>query len=239
MASAGGETPVRVLGLRASPFVTRVLIALKLKGVEYEFLQEQIGKKSELLLASNPVHKKVPVLLHNGKPICESLNIIEYVDEVWSSGAPPILPTDPYARATQRFWADYSDSKIIGAIQVLMGVKEGSKDEAASQMATALGHLDNALALVESGQGKEHGNFGGDCLGYLDIALGSYVGWLRALEKITGNGILDEAKFPRLVGWADRFLEHEAVVEVMPRTDELVEYHATFPLLRAGASSSQ
>ncbi|OEL24685.1 Glutathione S-transferase U17 [Dichanthelium oligosanthes] len=191
MASAGGEKQapaVRVLGLRASPFVIRVLIALKLKGVEYEFVEEVVSKKSELLLTSNPVHKKVPVLLHHGKPISESLNIIQYIDEV----NPSYIPTCPNAFGPTLRRQD------IGGIQVMRGVMEGNKDEAAGQMATALEHLESALALVESRHGKEHGYFGGDGIGYLDIVLGSYVGWFRAMEKITGNGILDEAKFPRL-----------------------------------------
>jgi glutathione S-transferase len=67
---------VRVVGGWASPFMNRVVVALKLKGVEHEMLQETVGKKSELLLRSNPVHKKIPVLLHHGKPIAESLIIV-------------------------------------------------------------------------------------------------------------------------------------------------------------------
>ncbi|ONL93418.1 glutathione transferase31 [Zea mays] len=59
------EAAVRVIGLWPSPFVIRVLIALKLKGVEFEFVEEVVGRKSELLLRSNPVHKKIPVLLHH------------------------------------------------------------------------------------------------------------------------------------------------------------------------------
>ncbi|CAL1383460.1 unnamed protein product [Linum trigynum] len=51
----------------------RPRIALNVKSVEYELLQEQFGSKCELLLKSNPVHKKIHVLLHNDKPICESV----------------------------------------------------------------------------------------------------------------------------------------------------------------------
>ncbi|EAY78953.1 hypothetical protein OsI_34058 [Oryza sativa Indica Group] len=104
-----GEKPaaaaeVRVLGSWASPFVMRVMVALRLKGVEYELLQETMGKKSELLLASNPVHKKIPVLLHRGKPISESLVIVQYVDEVWPPPASILPRDDPYAAAIHRFW---------------------------------------------------------------------------------------------------------------------------------------
>ncbi|TKY49324.1 Glutathione S-transferase 3 [Spatholobus suberectus] len=59
----------------------------------------------------NPIHKKIPVLIHNGKPICESAIIVQYIDEVWKDKA-PILPSDPYERAQARFWVDYIDKKV-------------------------------------------------------------------------------------------------------------------------------
>jgi hypothetical protein len=106
------KSEVKLLGSWASPYVMRPRIALNIKAVEYDFLEETFGSKSQLLLQSNPVHKKVPVLIHADKPICESLIIVQYIDEVWTS-APSILPSDPYDRAIQRFWAAYVDEKVL------------------------------------------------------------------------------------------------------------------------------
>lgn len=94
---------VKVLGAPPSPFVNRVQIAVNLTSVDYKFLEQKVGFKSELLLKSNPVHKKVPVMIHGGKPICESLIIVQYIDEVWTDGT-GILPLDLYDRAMARFW---------------------------------------------------------------------------------------------------------------------------------------
>jgi len=219
---SAAASAVRVIGLWPSPFVTRVLIALKLKGVEYEFVEEELhlGKKSELLLRSNPVHKKIPVLLHHGKPISESLVIVQYIDEAWSSAAPAILPADPYTRAVHRFWAQYIDDKLPPAIPTLRGSDDGDKEHAAGQLSAALQLLEGAF--LELSQGKSY--FGGDGVGYLDISLVSFVGWVRAVEKIAGVAFLDQAKVPNLAAWAGRLCAHAAVEDAIPDADKLVEF---------------
>ena len=107
---ASSQEEVTLLGATGSPFVCRVHIALKLKGVQYKYVEENLRNKSELLLKSNPVHKKVPVFIHNEKPIAESLVIVEYIDETWKNN--PILPSDPYQRSFARFWSKFIDDKV-------------------------------------------------------------------------------------------------------------------------------
>lgn len=106
---------VTLLDYWPSMFGMRCRIALREKGIKFEYQEEDLWNKSPLLLQSNPVHKKIPVLIHNGKPICESLIIVEYIDETWKGNA-PLLPSDPYQRAQARFWADYVDKKVRRSI---------------------------------------------------------------------------------------------------------------------------
>ncbi|CAN6303281.1 unnamed protein product [Urochloa humidicola] len=101
---------LQLLDFWVSPFGQRCRIALAEKGLPYEYLEQDLGNKSELLLRSNPIHKKIPVLVHDGRPICESLIIVQYIDEAFPGS--PLLPSDPYARAQARFWADYVDKKV-------------------------------------------------------------------------------------------------------------------------------
>uniref|UniRef100_A0A7N0TR95 Glutathione S-transferase n=1 Tax=Kalanchoe fedtschenkoi TaxID=63787 RepID=A0A7N0TR95_KALFE len=69
---------VKVIGMWSSPFVMRPRITLNLKSVGYEFLEENsVLEKSELLVKSNPVHKKMSVLIHGDRPVCKSLVILE------------------------------------------------------------------------------------------------------------------------------------------------------------------
>lgn len=102
------DEEVVLLSWWASVFSLRVKIALAEKGIDYNKKEEDLFNKSPILVKYNPVHKKVPVLIHNGKPICESLAIVEYIDEVWTS-SPSLLPQDPYQRANARFWAGLTD----------------------------------------------------------------------------------------------------------------------------------
>ncbi|KAF5176834.1 Glutathione s-transferase [Thalictrum thalictroides] len=210
---------VKILGSWASPFVMRPCIALNIKSVDYEFFQEEVGYKSELLLKSNPVYKKIPVLIHNDKPISESMIIVEYVDEVFTG--PSILPTDAYDRALARFWTVYVDDKWFGSLR---GVAAGKTDE---EKAIALEGVTSGLALLEEAfekLSKGKGFFGGDSIGYLDIALGSCLAWLRVTEKFSGTSIIDETKLPNLYAWSERFCSDPAVKELMPDTEKLFEF---------------
>ncbi|CAK9172224.1 unnamed protein product [Ilex paraguariensis] len=212
---------VKLLGGWPSPFVMRARIALNIKSVDYEFLQEKVGEKSELLLKSNPVYKKIPVLIHADKPICESLIIVQYIDEVWTSG-PSILPSDPYDRAIARFWAAYIDDKWFPSVRGIALIAEGDeeKKEAVQEVATGLELLEDAFPKCNKG-----GNFfGGERIGYLDIALGCFLAWLRVTEKLNNVKLLDEAKTPNLCKWAESFCSDAAVKDVMPETDKLLGF---------------
>ncbi|XP_058193319.1 glutathione S-transferase U17-like [Rhododendron vialii] len=210
---------VKVLGSAPSPYVNRVQIALNLKSVNYEFLQEQFGSKSELLLKSNPVHKRIPVLIHGEKSICESLIIVQYIDEVWIDG-PSILPSDPYDRATARFWAAYFDDKWLPTIVVLRdAVGEEAKAAALEKVIEGLVPLEDAF--TKCSKGKDF--FGGDTIGYLDIAFGSFLRWISAIEVMANVKLFDEIKTPKLFGWAKMFGSNAAVKDVIPKTELLVE----------------
>ncbi|KAJ4981894.1 hypothetical protein NE237_032731 [Protea cynaroides] len=118
---------VVLLDFWPSPYGMRVKIALAEKGVEYQYRDENLQDKSPLLLQMNPINKKIPVLIHNGKPISESLIIVQYIDETWKDVKAPLLPSDPYQRAHARFWADFVDNKIYSCVRGIL--RSSSKGE--------------------------------------------------------------------------------------------------------------
>ncbi|KAK4429930.1 Glutathione S-transferase U17 [Sesamum alatum] len=215
---------VKVLGAWPSPFVNRVLMALKIKSVEYELIQTNPHEKPEILLKSNPVHKKIPVLIHGDKTVCESLIIVQYIEDVWATG-PSILPSDAYDRALARFWVAYIDDKWYPLVKVLRQTEgEEERTELIQKVSEGLVLLEEAF--VSCSKGKDF--FGGDNIGYLDIVLGSCLGWLRVTEIVLKLELLDRTKTPQLVKWADRFSSDDAVKDVLPETEKLLEVYRKF-----------
>ncbi|XP_031264971.1 probable glutathione S-transferase [Pistacia vera] len=213
-----GEQGVKLLGAWFSPFAQRVELALKLKGVKYVAVEEDIFNKSPLLLKSNPVLKKIPVLLHNEKSICESLVIVEYIDETWKLN--PILPQDPSDKAVARFWAKYIDEKLIEVIRKILFSKAEEQEEAVKQAKEAL------EVLEEEVKGKKL--FGGDTIGLIDITLGWISLWLGVIEEASNVQIFDSEKFPCLAKWVLNYLEYPFVKETMPPRDQLADFFKNF-----------
>nr|XP_034570874.1 uncharacterized protein LOC117835635 [Setaria viridis] len=217
-----GDGELKLLGLWASPFVTRAKLALQMKGLSYEYIEEDLSNKSELLLSSNPVHKAVPVLIHNGKPVCESSVVVQYIDEAFAGTGPSLLPADSYERAVARFWAAYLEDKMVTPWARWFSVKtEEEKAEAMRQAIAALGALEGGLK--ECSGGKEP-FFGGESVGYVDVLLGGMISWVKATELLSGAKIIDASKTPLLAAWMERFCELDAAKAVLQDVAAVVEY---------------
>ncbi|XP_034898353.1 probable glutathione S-transferase [Populus alba] len=204
---------VTLLDLWASPFGMRVRIALAEKAVKYEYSEQDLWNKGALLLQMNPVHKKIPVLVHNGKPVCESLIIVQYIDEVWKEKA-PLLSSDPYQRAQSRFWADFVDKKLYELGKKIYTTK-GEDQEAAKK------DFIDSLKLLEGELGDKP-YFGGETLGYVDVALLPFYCWFYAYETIGNFNI--EADCPKLIAYCRRCLEKENVSKSLEDPQKVFDF---------------
>ncbi|XP_073107716.1 glutathione S-transferase U25 [Elaeis guineensis] len=207
------QDEVVLLDFWTSPYALRVRIALAEKGVAYQHKEENLWDKSPLLLNSNPVHKKIPVLIHNGKPVCESLIILQYIDEVWSDRC-PLLPKDPQQRANVRFWADFFEKKIDASGSLTWRVKGEAQVAAKNEFITQLKLLEDELA--------ENPFFGGETFGYMDVVFVSFASWFYAYEKSANFSIEEEC--PRLTAWKKRCVERESVSKNIPEPEKIYEY---------------
>ncbi|XP_050367876.1 probable glutathione S-transferase isoform X1 [Argentina anserina] len=205
---------VVLLGFWPSTYALRLRIALAEKGIKYEYKEEDVYNiKSQLLLESNPVHKKIPVLIHNGKPVNESLIALQYIDETWNDKA-PLLPSDPYLRSQARFWADFVDNKVAVFGRKIWMTKGDEQEEAKK------GLLD-CLELLE-GELGEKPYFGGEALGFVDVALVPFYNWFSMYEKFGNFSI--EAERPQFVAWGKRCMLKESVSKSLPDQQKLYDF---------------
>ncbi|XP_010026667.1 glutathione S-transferase U5 [Eucalyptus grandis] len=103
---------LKLHGAWTSPYGQYVLWALKLEGIPFEYIEEHLSNKSDLLLQYNPVHNKIPVLVNGGRPICESTVIIEFLEEKWPQHPP--MPSHTQGRAMAWFCAKLAQEKVLG-----------------------------------------------------------------------------------------------------------------------------
>ncbi|XP_057506037.1 probable glutathione S-transferase isoform X1 [Actinidia eriantha] len=204
---------VVLLSIWPSMFGMRVQIALEEKGVEYEYKEEDLINKSALLLKMNPIHKKVPVLIHNGKPVCESSIAVQYIDEVWKDKF-PLLPSDPYQRAQARFWADYIDKKIYDAGRKVWTTKGEDQEVGKEEFIDCLKVLEGALG--------DNPYFGGEEFGFVDVSLVPFYCWFYGYETCGNFSI--EAECPKLIAWAKRCMERESVSKSLPDPQKIYDF---------------
>ncbi|KAM0012426.1 putative glutathione transferase [Helianthus debilis subsp. tardiflorus] len=207
------ESEVVVLGWWVSMFTTRVRIAVAEKGISYEYIEEDFPEnKSPLLLNHNPVYKKVPVLVHKGKPICESLIIIRYIDETWKEGY-SLLPSDPYLKSQAAFWADYIDRHIYEGLKMIITSKG---EEMKKGVEKILGYL----KVLERELGEKP-YFNGESFGFVDIALISYYSHIIA-DGTLGNFSI-EKHCPKLHVWATQCMKRESVWKTLVDPNKIYE----------------
>nr|ATL77055.1 glutathione S-transferase 5 [Phellodendron amurense] len=205
---------VKLFGTWTSPYSRRIELALKLKGIPFQYIEEDLSNKSPQLLKYNPVHKMVPVLVHNGKPITESQIILEYIDETWKNN--PFLPQDPYQRAMARFWAKFIDEKVKAAEMKAKSVEGKEIELVVEEFFEEMKFLENEL------KGKDF--FGGETIGFVDIVANIVAFFFTVTQQAVGVEAFTPEKFPVLFKWIGKITEIDVVNECRPPREKHLAY---------------
>ncbi|MDG2527193.1 maleylacetoacetate isomerase [Caulobacter endophyticus] len=160
----------------------RVRIALGLKGLPVDQVFHHLRRGEQRApdyLAINPQGLLPALAIDDGRVLTQSLAIVEYLDETHPE--PPLLPSDPFARAQVRAVAQAiaCDIHPVQNLKVLARLRDLGLDEPAVQ-GWAAGVIEEGLDAVDKLLAGQSGRFAfGDAPGLADLVLVPQLGNAR------------------------------------------------------------
>jgi len=215
-----------VVNMRFCPYAQRTVLCLNAKDIDYEVINCALMTKPEWLLELNPFGK-VPVLMHKGHTIYESLVTSDFVDEAYPGR--PLHSADPAAKARDKMLVELFNKVIMPQMKIWFGWKIGQDEEHraahwAESMAS-LEHFERELGLRKSTF------FGGEEQpGWLDYMLWP---WFERISiyplvfKDESRLAFQPSKFPLLASWISKMKSDPAVAQYILEDDVHVEFMKT------------
>jgi stringent starvation protein A len=171
------------------PYCARVRIVLAEKGVEVDVVEIDLSDRPAWLYEKNATGR-VPVVEEEGRPLPESVVIMEFLEERFPE--PPLLPADLAERAAVRLLV-FRDKELTDPYYAFRRGEDG----AGERLDAALGQIDALLG--------DRPFLGGAEYGLADIA---YVPWLLRARDMLG---VELDGFPSLVDWLTRLEQRPAI----------------------------
>ena len=207
---------MKLCGGRLSPYYERIILQLKLKGIEDQIEQPGIpggDRQSDEFLVLNPLGK-IPVLIDGDLVLPESNVIAEYLEEKFPE--PSLLPGDAAARARARLIARLGDTYLINPLFTAFFQLQ-SKEPNQGILDLQVADINKGLKTLENfSQGGER--MVGDGWTLADVAL---IPIFFFLDRFSGPlGIDVYADRPKTKAWRDATLasdlgaESEAAMQV-------------------------
>jgi len=104
---------------------------------------------------------------------------------------------------------------------VVTAQAEEERAEKVKETLAAIEHMEVAFAKCSGGNAF----FGGDSIGYLDLAACGLAHWLGVIEESTGVSLLCDDEFLALRRWAKEYASDEVVAKCLPDRDRLLAYY--------------
>eukprot|EP00090_Calanus_glacialis_P030042 TRINITY_DN4828_c1_g1_i2.p1 TRINITY_DN4828_c1_g1~~TRINITY_DN4828_c1_g1_i2.p1 ORF type:complete len:303 (+),score=73.25 TRINITY_DN4828_c1_g1_i2:90-911(+) len=201
-----------LLNMRFCPYAQRTVLCLNAKDIDYEVINCALMTKPEWLWDLNPIGK-VPVMLHEGNILYESLITCDYVDEAFPGR--PLHSNDPATKAKDKMLVELFNRVVMPQMKIWFGWKRGQGEEdRAAHWAECMQNL--VRFETELGQ-RQTAFFGGqDFPGWLDYMIWPWMERINIYPLVfKGETQLtyQSVKFPLLNTWMSKMKEDPAVVE--------------------------
>lgn len=129
---------MKLYGGLLSPYVMRVVLAARAKGLDLPVVQPEGGLKTPEFLRLNPIGK-MPTLIDGDFVLPESEIIVAFLEE--AHPRPSLLPDDPRERARARLLSRLADVYIAPSLQPFFTGK--ANEETSRALAQALDYLEH------------------------------------------------------------------------------------------------
>ncbi|MEY4065568.1 MAG: hypothetical protein RIR26_1776 [Pseudomonadota bacterium] len=198
------------------PFVQRVLIALRLRGISEETIQTveiDLSRPPQAMLAINPAGSVPTLEIEPESGFNESLLIMEFLDSLKSGGA-KLFGGSPLAVAQRKMHLERGNAQFLGALQQIL-YSQGN----ANTLRKAMRAFADGCGWLEAELKKSGGPFlGGPSLDAVDVAFAPFVARLPYLPDELRAQFDDAIPLPA-AEYFKRIASHPAVVASMPSED--------------------
>jgi len=180
---------------RRCPFCIRVRLVFLYKEIPFETKDEKLRDWTDEFKEFYGDRKPtVPLLLHDGRPVFESLDIVEYIEDAF--------PDDKtLSKEDFRLWGDWSADEFRDAVQMYKYGEGGSPEQGAEKVQSLFEHLESKLDPFLTG--------------YV-LALADFAVWpfIRQAFRVTPSHV---KMGPKLTYWYEHIEQHEKLKDVMKK----------------------
>ncbi len=194
---------LKLISFRLCPFVKKVELVLRYKGIPYEVEYIDLANPSGWFMDLSP-RKKVPLLLVDGHTIFESSVICEYLDEAFPN---KLHPADLILRAKNRSWIEFGDACLWDSFY--MTIKE-TKEDFYQVREELFNKFDQIEQVISRGP-----FFNGNKVSLVDISFSPLFEFLKYIDEL--NPVIFTArKHPGILEWKNRLSELNEVKGIYP-----------------------
>jgi glutathione S-transferase len=197
------------------PYVQRVAIALKEKGIAFDLVYVDLANKPDWFNAISPLGK-VPLLKVDEQDrsavLFESNVILEYLEDIHLGR--PMHPADSLQRATHRAWMEFGSSLLgdIWALEIAT-TKEGYERTNAT--------LSRKLTTLEAMLTAEPYFFGED-FHFIDAVFAPSFRYFEVFDRYSPTSMLEQ--YPKVTAWRKALSQRLSVANaVVPEYHDLLE----------------